>query len=975
VDRVGTLLSPVLFGRDDLLELAERRLRQVPSSGGHLLLLAGEAGIGKTRLLGAIERRASATGFRVLRGAAFPNDVEVAAAPFLDMAHGLRRDPVAAESGARLLERLADHDPRGGDTHRRRRLLVLDVVELIASIVDGPTLLALEDLHWADDLTFEILTGLARRMSEVPLVIVATYRSDELFPRVPMREWRARLVTGRMAEEARLGRLTVDETAAMTRLLLSLDGPAAGEIVAAVHARSDGIPLHIEELIGVLDAGRERGEVGRAADVPDTLEAAILERVARLSRRARAAARAGAVIGRTFDPDLLAVLLGQPVVRLGPPLDELMSHFILAPADGAARYDFRHALIRDAIYGRIPEPSRRELHARVAELAATASGVSEAFLSVHFERAGNVTEAFRTALIAGRKARDLNAQREASELYRRALRNVPDGTPAIDHGAILAEWGAVAAATDDNAAAAASFEAARERYLAAGRPVDAAAVVGPLVAVRHLLGDGLAERVGRLEVGLAELDAAADDADTDGRQSADRTRAGLLAGLSAAYMLDRRLDESIHHGEAARELAADVGDETVELDVMATLGSDLVFAGRMDEGWAMLETALGRARDAHREAAAGRAYRMIGSSASVLVEYRRGESWLREGIAYTERVESWNHRHYMAAHLAHILWATGRWDEAVSVAEHALADGRGGITTRITALLVIGYVAFGRGDGERARVALDEARQLAEPMGELQRLSPALWGIAELDVSSGDLDMAIAGCERGRAASAAVDDAAYLFPFLVTGTRAHLRRGDPGGAERWVADLTAAIRTRSIPGTLPAIDHATGLILMARGATGRARTALGNASSAWTALGRVWEGTAALLDLAECQLRSNQAAGALRSADQARLVAGQLGSPMLLDRADQILRAGRARHPTDEPWAPLSSREFEVARFIAAGLTNAQIGAELTVASRTVGAHVEHILGKLGMSRRAEIAAWAIGIRDRAARSDASSDR
>ena len=129
-------------------------------------------------------------------------------------------------------------------------------------------------------------------------------------------------------------------------------------------------------------------------------------------------------------------------------------------------------------------------------------------------------------------------------------------------------------------------------------------------------------------------------------------------------MLDRRLEESISHGEQALALAAAAGDETTELNTLTTLGAVQVFAGPGEDGWSRLEDAVRRGRARRWEAEAARAYRMIATSASVLVEYQRAEHWLREGIEYAERTEQWNHRHYMAAHLGHVLWATGRWDDA-----------------------------------------------------------------------------------------------------------------------------------------------------------------------------------------------------------------------------------------------------------------------------------------------------------------------
>ncbi|HXG41053.1 MAG TPA: hypothetical protein VNJ28_08925, partial [Candidatus Limnocylindrales bacterium] len=631
-----------------------------------------------------------------------------------------------------------------------------------------------------------------------------------------MRDWRARLLTQRLAEEARLPRLGVSEVATMTTLLLGSELPAPRDVVDAVYARSDGIPLHVEELLGVVGSAAVRGTAIRAAEVPDTLEDAVRSRLARRSARAQRIARAAAVYGRSFDIDVLAAVVGSPVDVVAAGVAELADHFIVVAAPEPGRFDFRHALIRDAIYGGIDVPARRRLHSRVADVAA-AEGLDQGFRSIHLEAAGRRDEAYRAAVSAGRRATALSSRHEAYELYQRALRNRPADLSALEYASLLEELAAAAAAADDNTTAAQSLLDARERYRQAGRPVEAARVLAPLAAARHLLGDGLEERARLLRAGLAELEG------MPGTPEVTGVRARLLAALCAAYMLDRRLDESIEFGEAARRLAVELGDEVTDLDTLTTLGSDLVFAGRMDEGWAMLEEAVHRARAAQRETEAARAYRMIGSCASVLVEYERAERWLREGIDYAERVELWNHRHYMAAHLGHVLWATGRWDEAEWIAAHALADGRGGITTRITALHVLGYVALGRGDLGRARGHLDQARELGESMRELQRLSPALWGLAEADVLEGAAAGAVDWSERGFAASTAVADAAYLFPFLVTGTRARLAAGDVAAAERWVADVSAALRRRSIPGTLPACDHAAGLLALARGATGAAR--------------------------------------------------------------------------------------------------------------------------------------------------------
>ncbi|HSL76509.1 MAG TPA: AAA family ATPase [Candidatus Limnocylindrales bacterium] len=955
------LVSPVLVGRDELLDLAGRRIAEVLEGDGRFLLLAGEAGIGKTRLLNAIEDRAKASGFRVARGGAYPSDRHVQGAILIDTARWLGRspDPDLAAAGAALdgVIRAAPVDG-AGDAHRRRRILTLDASEILASVgASGPVLLELEDLHWSDDLTLQILETVAGRIQGTPLLIVGTYRSDELFPRVPMREWRARLTGRRLAEEVRLTRLAEAETATMTSAILGSDLPAARDLVAAVQTRSDGIPLHVEEILALHGDAVPPAEDTRPSRLPASVEDAIIGRIEGRSPEAIAVARAGAVIGRSCDLALLAAVTDRPIEDLAAPLAELADHFLLLPSRVPGRYVFRHALICDVIYEHIAEPERRRLHERTAEAAADRSDLGgEAFLAIQYERAGRPEAAFTTARSAATAASALSSHREAFALYEIALRTAPAGLPAAERAELLFAYATTAAATDDNAAADQAFSDARAAFVAAGEPVRAATLRAPHVDVRHLLGDDLRTREQMLNDGLAELDAVERaGSSTDGEL--DRARAVLLAAVAAANMLDRRLDVSIDLATEARRLATETGDVTTERHAATTLGSSFVFAGRMDEGWQLLAGAVEEAKAGRREADASRAYRMIGSSASVLVEYDRAERWLREGIDHAEAAETWNDRHYMAAHLAHVLWATGRWDTARDVASHALADGRGGITTRITALHVLGYVALGRGELDAARNHLDEARRLGEAMRELQRLSPALWGLAEVALAADDPARAVDLAEGGATASAAVDDAAYLYPFVVTGTRAYLALGDPGRARDWLERVAIPIERRGIPGTLASLDHGRGLLAAADGMTGVARTLLVAAAAGWRDRRRAWEGTWAQLDLARCHLRSNQRAEAVRAASAARDAALGLPAPMVARGAEEII--GRRRSTDDlDGWAPLSAREFEVARLVAQGRTNPEIAAALRISRKTVSAHVEHILDKLGVERRAGIAAW-----------------
>jgi len=202
---------------------------------------------------------------------------------------------------------------------------------------------------------------------------------------------------------------------------------------------------------------------------------------------------------------------------------------------------------------------------------------------------------------------------------------------------------------------------------------------------------------------------------------------------------------------------------------------------------------------------------------------------------------------------------------------------------------------------------------------------------------------------------------ALLVPFIVTGVRAYQAGGRPDEAERWLAACEAHLApTPAFGGT--ALRHGRGLVALAAGSTASARAELEAAVAGWDAIGRVWEASQARLDLASCLARSNRFATAVAFAGQVRQTALELGSPALSARADELVRLGRGRIVDAEPWRPLTAREFAVARLIAEGRTNVEIAEELGIAPKTASSHVEHILAKLGASRRAEIAVWASAV-------------
>ncbi|MBW8871032.1 MAG: AAA family ATPase [Leifsonia sp.] len=918
-------VCPLFVGRDDVMALVLRRRAEAAAGRGELLLVGGEAGIGKSRLLDELVVQA---GGRSARADSFAGDRGTPGLLLLGIATALREaeEPGSAERLRALVLAAGDVGSEGA-----RRILVADLAAALTEALATPLLLRLEDLHWADQLSLDVLQRVAVALPSLPSLVVASYRSQEPDAAREFTAWRLGMLSQRHAEEVLLTRLDRDGT---RRMLASITGeePSADQVDRLFDA-ADGIPLHVEELVAVgVDA------------VPDTIGGAVLVRMSRLGPDAALTVAAAAVIGREFDRRTLeAVLGGDADIDAG--LEDLIAANFIVPAGD--RFDFRHALIRDAVYGSVPAVRRRELHARVVEAAPQ---LSDAVLSTHFERAGRADEAYVRARRAAGRAAALSAHREAVDLYRRAERTVPSGTPVAERAELHRLLGAELAATDANVEAEREFSRAIELLRESGDPVDAAAVVPALVNARHLLGAGYEARAAQLGDALAWI-ASASASDP---AAVERVRGRLLAAHAAAAMLDRRLDLSLRLTAEARELLTDDPEERLAVDV--TRGSVLVFAGAGEEGWQLLLASATGAASHGWEAAAARAYRMIGSSASVLLQYHRGRGWLEEGISYATRIERWNDAHYLDAHLAHVEWATGSLDAAEQRASRARADGRGGITTEVTALHVLGYVALSRGDTERAAGLLGEAAEIGERMRELQRWSPALWGLAEVALADGDAERAVELCERGLHGSEAIEDAAYLFPYLVTGTRAQLLRGDVTAARDWVERAGALVRSRAIPGTEYAIAHAEGLVALAERRPTRAKELLAAAGDGWNELARWWEGTQVLLDRAECARRTRSPAEAAALVSEARVRAAEAGAGAVVARADAL--AGRLDDGAET--TVLTSREREVARLVASGATNREIGESLHIAPKTVSTHVEHILAKLGAARRTEIAAWAV---------------
>jgi DNA-binding CsgD family transcriptional regulator/tetratricopeptide (TPR) repeat protein len=951
---------PILVGRDEILDLADNAVADAAAGHGRTLVFAGEAGIGKTRLVQSIVRKARGNGFRYAGGDLVPQDADLPLAALRDLFRTMVLvDDGLADLGDELLAR-CDEAAAKGDAYSRA--LVLELVDRIRRQIDKPTLLRFDDLQWADDITLEAVGELARTCSELPLLVIGVYRRDETPPGAPFRAWRSRLLTQRLAEEIQLERLSYADTATMTTLLLATGMPAGTDVARAVYERSDGLPLHIEELIAAARANSETIDAAaiRAADVPDTIEDAIRARAAGRSKDAQLAAQAGAVMGRCFEPSVLAGVMDRPVEELEGPLQELVDHGILYGFSvvDVGYFDFRHQLLRDTLYRATPERDRRRYHARAGEFGATLVGATEVHASLHYERAGLPELAYKAARAGAEEAARLSAHRESFELYRRAVANMPEDISDLERAQLLERYGDQAAAIEENELAEQVFMSARAAYASACRPDLAAFMLSAVQTFWRRAGRPIRERTALAQQAESELMGLEPSADVDEalmNVAFDR----LVIEVDA-----NELNAARRTGAAVLEASRKLGDAGAERFIQTRLAMIDVLSGDPDAGLAAMARIADDCRQNKAEEAGVTAFRDTAVMATRALDYGAAAAALAEGLVYSDSVQQSQCAHVMLALTAETGWAAGSWDQSIPAAQQAIAD-RGCPRAPAMARWPLAYIAFGRGDFDRARELLNEALAFGDQSEMIEWRLPPAWGLAETALLAGDTQEAIDRCEAALELCIQKNERALLAQFVVTGVRAYLTAGRPSDAERWLSRCAAHLAATPAFGRT-ALDHGAGLVALAAGSTGTARTSLEAAVSGWDRHGRIWEASWARLDLATAHIRASKFAAAVAIAAEVRETATRLDSPSLLRRADELLRQARGRVAVDEPWRPLTAREFDVARLISEGLTNAEIADELGIAPKTASSHVEHILAKLGASRRAEIATWAASV-DRSA--------
>jgi DNA-binding CsgD family transcriptional regulator len=966
--------STRLIGRSAELAELEAALAEAADERPSIVFLAGESGVGKSRLLAELERRAVEDGTLVLAGDCV--DLGESELPYVPLVAALRPlarsgDPALTEpvraAVAPLLPGLAPATSEAEDGAQAR------VFEGLLSLLNAlgeqrPVLLLIEDLHWADRSTRAALAFLARSLVAERVLLVCSYRPDELHRRHPLRPLLAEVERNARARRVTIEPLTREELA--DQLADILGAPPEAELLERLWIRSGGNPLYCEELLAA-------GLDGRGA-APDTLRDALMLRVEHLSEPAQEILRLVAVGQRTDHP-LLAGTSGLDERTLRDALREAVdSHILVADDDG--RYRFRHALLREVVEDDLLPGERAALHLALARALEQrvddqAGAVLTAAVAHHFAAAGEQPAALEWSVHAATAAERVYAHGEAGALLERALElwdRVPDAEQRAgeDHVGLLWRAGQAASALGHPARQLALYESALDE-------LDPA--TDPHRASKMLEGVARAQRsLNRPKSSIATLERALELVEgADGK--AGEARARLLAGLARGRMLDGRFGDSAQTARQALDATIAAGLRWAEGHARNTLGFSLAMIGEVDEGAEQLRHAIRIARERDDLADLSDAYVNYSDMLHILGRSDEARAVTLEGrevVGGRRPIATM----WLDCQLSEFAYDVGDWEES----EHRLPDPLRwtGVHTRVNLNLRKAHLLVGRGSHEAAREVMTELTELAADSSEPQFVGPVATLTAELRRREGDLDAARAAIDRGLdQMEFCTDDAARVSAVAAAGVTieadAAQRARDLGDKEaetaavRRVDDLlsrvaAAAVRTRPIE---------CALLLSARAEAGRAAgrpdpAAFARAAQAWAELTRPEPAAILRWREAEAHIARGDREAATAAACAAEEIAVRLGAGWLRGEIEGL--AARARldiaaeddeEPADEPEEDdgfgLTSRERQVLALVAEGATNREIGAQLFMAEKTASVHVSRILSKLNVRSRTEAAAVA----------------
>jgi DNA-binding CsgD family transcriptional regulator/tetratricopeptide (TPR) repeat protein len=935
--------SGVFVGRVLELRELEHALDAVRAGRGTTVLVAGDAGIGKTRLASELARRARESGFEVLIGRSI--DLVGTELPYQPFVEALR--PLG--------------EPRQLDqsTGSQRRLFEDTLALLTDRAAVAPVLLVLEDLHWADTSTLDLVVFLAHNVDNQPLLLLVTYRADE----PPSAERVRRLADGvgrsGAAIAIELGPLEHGELAAL--LGAHADASLPAPLTDAILARAAGNPFFAEELAAAATHG--------SGEVPLRLRDLLLQRVNRLDGATQSLLQLAAAAGRDVAYSLLRATATLPESDIRESLRRAVEHGVLVADQATGSFRFRHALLAEAVYATILPGEREELHARLAE-ALTRDGAPPTELATHWAAAGRSAKALAASVEAARQAEAVFGLAEARAHLERALdlwASVPYATELAHLDlAELCSWTAELASGTGAAPRALELAQRTVELVGGSNPLRAASAQERLA---HYLFEN-----GDYDAGLA-ADRRAVDLVPSHPPSPER--ASVLAALAAGLMLVWRHDESLAVCEQALAVARAVDARIPELRALGVLGIDLAYLGRGDEGVAELRLALELAKRSGDPIALDRTYAHLTDVLTMLGRPRESarlaETALEElrgyGIDETTLVSNW----------IEALIASGDWDEAERVSSAALRAMTGNYPHHL--LFVRADLEAGRGDFGEARAHFEAARSNLEGLDFAMAWYDAF--VAELDLWERRWTDAEEKVRDGLARARSRETAQIRIRLCAVGLRAQAELAAFARARRdadAVRDrldrsrkLRAAAR-RAAAGAVPVTPNADGWRALAEAEYERARDVA--RPDLWAAAAAAWEKLERPPRTAYCRWRQAEAlvaAGAphaevVQPLREAYAVAVRIGARPLA--AELEFLAQRARLDLEssemetadgtqnlEQLLGLTPREAEILTLVARGLTNREIAATLVISVSTASVHVSHILRKLDARNRREAAA------------------
>jgi DNA-binding NarL/FixJ family response regulator/CheY-like chemotaxis protein len=934
-----------LIGRETELARLGAALERAADDSGTIVLLCGEAGVGKSRLAAA----ATAETGPVLRGVASEGSA-VPYGPIVDALRSrLRTDPEALSKCGRLLPHLALLLPELGEPATETdRQTIFEAVRCALAHLAGerPLTLILDDLQWSDETTLELLAALAEPLQQMPVVAIAAYRSDGL-PRGHRLRWlRNELRRAGRLEEISLDPLDRGGVAELLEALLP-EAPSPS-FVRTVHDRTMGSPFFVEELVAALqlrDALRSgpRGlELADDGDVPlpDTVREAVLVATSTLSEEAHAAAEAAAVAGQHLD---LA-----PVAELSSAagLAELIETGLLEE-QGPGRAAFRHSLAQEALYAEVPWMRRRELHRRLAEALAAAGG-SRREIATHWLGAGEEAAAREALVEAARRSERLQAHRDAARAAGEALELWPAGEGDELRLETLERFARCSELAGEMAEAAKGW-----RELAAS------------CAARDD-GVGLAQAQRRL-AGVQDLLGERDAAFASRRLAAEAFAAAELpteAALERLAMADHhrrsaRYQEAIELAEVAVAEATAAGRNDLRARLLGLRGVAEAKGGDYERGLASVRAGLALALEEDLTPVAAELYQRLSLVLYDGADYRQAEEALDTALGLCRTDGSPDTEVACVTCLAYVLRERGEWPRAEALSRE-LIDAE---TAVWVAEGLIGAIHAFQGKLASARRLLTPSRATATAVGHYNMFIDTTTSLAIVAAAEGLDDEAALHCRELLARWEQSEDHHYAVWGMRWAAAYLAGRDDRDGLAACTEALSRMAADGGHPDALAALAQALGELALLEGEAESAAEHLGRAVELHRSLAIPHERAQVELRAGVALAAAGEREEALERLSDSYRCARKLGAGPLASRAAQEVaalgesvaqRLGSRAAAAADGGAQLTRRELEVLRYVAVGRTNKEIAQELFISQRTVDMHVRNLLGKLDCRSRVE---------------------